>query len=99
MKKLTYPDLMDGIPGTGTRKDGWSGPMLKCNLDGIIMLKFHTMMLKISILASILCMLKVLPLNYTAKCYTGLLGTGTCEPLKNLTSKKQNQKKESSSYS
>jgi hypothetical protein len=96
--KLTYPDLMDGIPGTGTRKDGWSGPMLKCNLDGIVMLKFHTMMLKISILASVLCMFIVLPLNYTAQCDTYLLGAGTCGPLQNLTSKKQKQKKRSSTY-
>ena len=43
-----YSDLLAGIPGTGTRKDGWSGPTLKTNLDAVIQLRFHMMQLKVS---------------------------------------------------
>jgi len=38
---LSYDQLLNGIPGTGTRKDGMEGSMLKVNLDGIILLRFH----------------------------------------------------------
>lgn len=43
-----YSDLLAGIPGTGTRMDGWSGPTLKTNLDTVILLRFHMMQLKVS---------------------------------------------------
>jgi hypothetical protein len=41
--KLTYKEMLEGILGTGTRKNGWPGAMLKCNLDDIIVLKFHAL--------------------------------------------------------
>jgi hypothetical protein len=83
--RQTYPDLMAGVPGTGTRSDGWAGPMLKVNLDGIIMLKYHKMLLKISVLATVLCLLVVLPINITAKCDPVIFGLGTCQTTHNLT--------------
>ncbi len=38
---FSYDQLLKGIPGTGTRKNGMEGSMLKVNLDGIILLRFH----------------------------------------------------------
>lgn len=83
--KLSYPDLMAGIPGTGTRSKGFAGPPLKVNLDGIIMLKYHVLLLKISLLATLLCVLVVLPLNMTADCDVSVLGSGTCDLTDGLT--------------
>lgn len=37
---LTYETLIKGVPGTGTRKGGLEGDMLKVNLDGIVLLRF-----------------------------------------------------------
>lgn len=38
---LSYDQLLQGVPGTGTRKDGMEGTNLRVNLDGIILLRFH----------------------------------------------------------
>ena len=38
---LSYDTLLQGVPGTGTRKGGMEGAMLKVNLDGIVLLRFH----------------------------------------------------------
>ena len=38
---LSYDQLIKGVPGTGTRKNGMSGSMLQVNLDGIVLLRFH----------------------------------------------------------
>jgi hypothetical protein len=38
---LSYEQLLNGVPGTGTRKNGMEGSMLKVNLDGIVLLRFH----------------------------------------------------------
>jgi hypothetical protein len=46
---LRYIDLLSGIPGTGTRREGWSGPPLRTNLDGIVLLRYHTLMFKVRI--------------------------------------------------
>jgi hypothetical protein len=83
--KMSYPDLMAGIPGTGTRSKGLAGPPLKVNLDGIIMLKYHVLLLKISLLATLLCLLVVLPLTTTAECDVDVLGSGTCDLTDGLT--------------
>ena len=83
--KLTYPELLAGIPGTGTRENGWAGPLLKVNLDGIIMLKYEVLLMKVALFASLLCMIVILPLNLTAKCDPDVLGADTCAPLTNLT--------------
>lgn len=38
---LSYDTLWKGVPGTGTRNDGMEGSLLKVNMDGIILLRFH----------------------------------------------------------
>lgn len=38
---LTYDQLLRGVPGTGTRKGGLQGSLLKVNLDGIVLLRYH----------------------------------------------------------
>lgn len=80
-----YIDLLAGIPGTGTRMQGWSGPTLKTNLDGVIMLRYHVMLLKVSIVASVLCMLWLMPLFYTVACDPVNLGLMSCINQTNLT--------------
>ena len=66
---LTYDTLLKGVPGTGTREGGLSGSMLKVNLDGIILLRFHMLGLRVAGLATILCLGIIFPMNYTASCY------------------------------
>lgn len=80
-----YIDLLAGIPGTGTRLDGWSGPTLRTNLDGIVMLRYHVLLLKVSIVASLLCMLLLLPLYATVPCDPYNLGLNSCISQANLT--------------
>jgi hypothetical protein len=82
---LSYKEMLEGIPGTGTRKNGWSGPMLKCNLDGIIVMKFHALCLQLAIFATVLCCAVILPLNYTAPCYEEAVGAPACAEIANLT--------------
>ena len=84
-RKLTYPMGMEGIPGTGTRDDGWSGPTLKMNLDGVILLKFHRMLFKISLLATFLCCGVLLPTYTTSVCDPELVTERECERLASLT--------------
>ena len=76
--QLNYKHLIDGIPGTGTRKNGWQGPLLKTNVDGVVLLKFHTLLFKISVLVAILCTCVLLPINMTATCDIKTFGIGTC---------------------
>ena len=66
--RLSYSEMMEGVTGTGTRNKGWSGSKLRCNLDGVILIKFCVLALKVSILATFLCMVVILPINYTATC-------------------------------
>ena len=56
------------LEGTGTRDNGWSGLKLRCNLDGIIIIKFVNLCLKVAVFATILCLGIVLPVNFTAQC-------------------------------
>jgi len=76
---LTYRQCIFGIPGTGTRKDGWDGPLLKTNLDAVILLKFHTLLFKIGVLVAVLCLFILIPVNTTAGCDVGTFGEGTCK--------------------
>ena len=39
--ELSYDQLLRGVPGTGTRQGGLQGALLKVNLDGIVLLRFH----------------------------------------------------------
>jgi len=66
--KLTYATMLSGVPGTGTRDGGLSGLMLKVNLDGIVLIRFHHLCLRVSSLAAILYILIVLPVFKTAQC-------------------------------
>ena len=75
---LTYKELLGGIPGTGTRKNGEEGPLLKVNLDGLVWLKFHTLLFKIGLLVAFLCMFVLIPINETALCDKEIFGNGTC---------------------
>jgi hypothetical protein len=83
--KLSYPNGLMGISGTGSRNNGWAGPTLKWNLDGVILLKYHKMLLKISVLATVLCLFVLLPAYITATCDPTMLGLQTCARLSNLT--------------
>jgi hypothetical protein len=84
-RKLTYPAGMEGIPGTGTRDDGWSGPTLKMNLDGVILLKFHRMLFKIGVLATLLCCGILLPTYTTSVCDPEIVTERECQRLASLT--------------
>jgi len=79
---LSYETLLNGVPGTGTRKGGMEGAMLKVNLDGIMLLRFHALALKVITLTTVLAIGVILPMNYTGECFTysgepsGVLGCG-----------------------
>jgi len=66
--KLTYATMLGGVPGTGTRDDGRSGLLLKVNLDGIVLMRFHHLCFRVSILAAFLYTLIVLPVFRTSRC-------------------------------
>ena len=65
---LSYEVLLKGVPGTGTRNQGLDGILLKVNLDGIVLLRFQALCLKIVILINFLTLVVILPLNITARC-------------------------------
>jgi hypothetical protein len=67
--KLSYDTLLTGIPGTGTRKQGMAGRMLQVNLDGVVLLKYHLIGFKITLLTTLLALCVILPLNLTYHCY------------------------------
>eukprot|EP00531_Pseudo-nitzschia_arenysensis_P017328 CAMPEP_0116148558 /NCGR_PEP_ID=MMETSP0329-20121206/18442_1 /TAXON_ID=697910 /ORGANISM="Pseudo-nitzschia arenysensis, Strain B593" /LENGTH=1181 /DNA_ID=CAMNT_0003644741 /DNA_START=112 /DNA_END=3657 /DNA_ORIENTATION=- len=64
---LRYIDLLSGIPGTGTREQGKSGPTLRTNLDGIVLMRYHVLLL--------------LPLYYTSGCNALLSGHNVCKDM------------------
>ena len=66
--RLRYDTMLRGVPGTGTRDGGLSGALLKVNLDGIVLLRFHHLCLRICFLALLLYIVIVLPLYKTAQC-------------------------------
>lgn len=84
--KLTYKECLLGIPGTGTRKNGWEGPLLKTNLDAVILMKFHGFLFKVAVLAAFLFTFVVLPLYLTTPCDVEVLGAGTCAARDNAAS-------------
>ena len=79
---LSYREMLEGIPMTGTRRRGYQGNLLKCNLDGIIVIKFHALLLKVALFATALCCGIILPLNLTAPCNETKSGFEIC---KNIT--------------
>lgn len=78
---LTYESMLRGVPGTGTRSQGLSGVLLKVNLDGVVLLRFHHLCLRVCSLACFLYLLVVLPVYTTAQCSRigGDYGTLNCE--------------------
>lgn len=64
--------MLSGVPGTGTRDDGYAGALLRVNLDGIVLLRFHALCLKVSLFCVMVALGLLLPLNYTAQCYNFL---------------------------
>lgn len=77
---LSYDTLLDGVPGTGTREEGLKGHMLKVNLDGIVIMRYHNMGLKLSFFGSILYLFIIMPMYTTARCsfLQGDLDTPEC---------------------
>ena len=66
---LSYDQMLRGVPGTGTRRRGLDGSMLRVNLDAIVLFRFHAICLRVAVVATILCIGIVLPLNLTARCH------------------------------
>ena len=66
---IPYETLLRGVPGTGTRNGGLDGLLLKVNMDGIVLLRFQSLCLKICALITVLCLFVILPLNLTARCH------------------------------
>ncbi len=66
--RLTYDTMLRGVPGTGTRDGGLSGALLKVNLDGIVLLRFHHLCLRVCSLACFLYLVVVLPIYATTQC-------------------------------
>ena len=64
--------MLSGVPGTGTRDDGYAGALLRVNLDWIVLLRFHALCLKVSLFCVMVALGLLLPLNYTAQCYNFL---------------------------
>lgn len=67
---LTYDTMLMGVPGTGTREGGLSGSLLRVNMDGIVLLRFHAMCRRLAVLATTLCICILLPVYYSAQCYS-----------------------------
>jgi hypothetical protein len=66
---LSYETLLRGVPGTGTRKGGMEGILLKVNMDGVVLMRFQALCLKVCILITVLCLGVILPINLTARCH------------------------------
>jgi len=82
---LTYRQMLEGIPGTGTRRNGWSGKLLKCNLDDIVVIKFHALCFKVAVFATVLCLIFTLPINLTVVCDPRISGADICTNQTRLT--------------
>jgi Late exocytosis, associated with Golgi transport len=79
--RLTYDTLLEGIPGTGTRENGKSGSLLKVNLDGIVLLRFHAVCLRVSLLAAVIFVVVLVPTYLSAQCFD----LSDCDAAYNLT--------------
>jgi Calcium-dependent channel, 7TM region, putative phosphate/Late exocytosis, associated with Golgi transport len=66
---LSYDTLLHGIPGTGTRQEGRAGSLLHVNLDGIVLLRFVAMCLRVCCLAALLLVFFGIPIYLSAQCY------------------------------
>jgi len=66
---LTYDTMLKGVPGTGTRNGGLSGALLKASLDGIILLRYHALLRRITFFAAFLFIVILLPVYITSQCW------------------------------
>mmetsp|Transcript_13295 Transcript_13295/g.38291 ORF Transcript_13295/g.38291 Transcript_13295/m.38291 type:complete len:1346 (+) Transcript_13295:296-4333(+) len=82
---LSYQDMLRGIPGTGTRDDGKSGYYLRCNLDGLVLVRMQALCFKIAMLVTFGCMAFILPINLSVQCKSSVVGSTACNSLRNLT--------------
>ena len=85
---LSYDEMLMGVRGTGTRDEGYSGSLLKLNLDGIVLLRFHSLCLRSSFMITILAIGVLLPLNWTGSCHISSDGQvlyGNCTHMMNMT--------------
>lgn len=73
--KLSYEDMLTGVPGTGTRDGGLGGNLLRVNMDNIVMLRFHSYGLRICTVALLLYIAVLLPLYWTAGCEGDEIGS------------------------
>ena len=73
--KLSYDDMLSGVPGTGTRDGGLSGRLLRVNMDNIVMLRFHSYGLRIATVGLVLYIGIILPLYWSAGCSGDETGT------------------------
>lgn len=87
----TYHEMLRGVAGTGTRKQGQHGRLLNVTLDGIVLLRFHALCMRVAACATLLFLGILLPLYATAGCATtpqwrGCAGTnGTFTDYERLT--------------
>jgi hypothetical protein len=79
--RLSYDAMLEGIPGTGTRENGHGGSMLKVNLDGIVLLRFHAVCLRVSLLAAVIFVIFLVPAYLSAQCFD----VSECDAAYNLT--------------
>ena len=68
--ELSYDTMLHGVPGTGTRQDGITGSLLTVNLDGIVLLRFTAMCLRVCCLAAVLFVFFGIPIYISAQCYS-----------------------------
>ncbi|CAB9496980.1 CSC1-like protein [Seminavis robusta] len=71
---LSYDQLLSGVEGTGTRRGGMKGELLKVNLDHILLLRFNALCLKISVVAMLVYCTVCLPIYFYARCRNVPLG-------------------------
>ncbi|GAX28816.1 hypothetical protein FisN_35Lh018 [Fistulifera solaris] len=87
----TYHEMLQGVAGTGTRKQGKHGRLLNVTLDGIVVLRFHALCMRVALFATVLFLCILLPLYATAGCadapqWKGCAGTnGTFTDYERLT--------------
>ena len=73
--KLSYEEMLTGVPGTGTRDGGLGGRPLHVNMDNIVMLRFHSYGLRIATVGLFLYIAVLLPIYWTAGCNGDEVGT------------------------
>ena len=66
---LDYDTMLRGVPGTGTRNNGMEGSLLRVTLDSVVLIRFHSLAMRVSALASVLLLVFIMPMYISAQCY------------------------------